>query len=345
MSDYEIPSSRPDYGSAEREAVHRVLNRNYTAEGPEAEALENELADFLACAEAEVTHAGTSALHLALLSLQVDSGDEVIIPSYTCLAVMNAVTQTGANLVVADVDPDTMCLSAQSVRKNLSDRTSAIILVHNFGYRVETTELYGMDVPVIDDFAQGFGSEPFESGPRGRIAVGSFYATKSISAGQGGFVATDDSDLMGRVRDLKTYDKRDAYRKTYNYSLSDLSAAVARVQLDSLPDRIRKRRRIATRYTDRFSSLPTVDTPLIQSNHSFYRYVIQTPQKSKLLEKLHEASIEAKSPVYKPLHQYKDRSTFPVTDELHQQALMLPVYSNLTEDEVDFIATTVESHF
>jgi perosamine synthetase len=180
---------------------------------------------------------GTTALHLALAALPIHPGDEVIIPSFVCTALLNAIRLTGATPVLADCDETHFNLSVTDVKKRLSSRTKALIVPHLFGQAADLNELLAIGLPVIEDCAQSLGSryEGKMTESFGTLAVFSFYATKFLATGEGGMVASSDAGLMEHIRDLRYYDEKDDDRIRFNCKMTDMHAALGRSQLRRLP--------------------------------------------------------------------------------------------------------------
>ena len=206
--------------------------------------------------------------------------------------------------------------------------------------------LFGCPAPlprgrVIEDCAGALGEG---LGSRGVLAVTSFYATKLLGAGQGGAVVTDRADLAARIRDLVDYDKRPTYRLRFNYRMSDLTAAVARAQLARLSDIVKARRRIADEYGKRFADLP-LGLPRARG-HQFYRYVVRAPGTAdRLMKHLCRHGVEAKRPVFRPLHLYLGLRGFPTTERLWRESVSLPIYPSLSGAERARVVGAVRSFF
>lgn len=320
-----VPHSRIRAGAAERRHVLRVLRSGHWGPGPEVERLETELARRLGRRHAVAVQSGSAALQLAVMAL---GRRRVALPSYTCAAVLNAVVAAGARPVLVDVDENGNFAGR--------GRADASIVPHLFG--CPATLPRGR---VIEDCAGALGEG---LGGRGLLAVTSFYATKLLGAGQGGAVVTDRADLAARIRDLVDYDKRETYRLRFNYRMSDLTAAVARAQLARLSDIVKARRRIADEYGKRLADLP-LGLPRARG-HQFYRYVVRAPGTAdRLMKHLSRRGIEAKRPVFRPLHLYLGLSGFPVTERVWSESVSLPIYPSLTAAEQGRVVAAVRRFF
>jgi len=358
-----IAHSKPTLNGEDFSAVEEVLRSGNIAQGAKVVQLEENMAGFIgAKAEGVAVSSGTAALHLALKALKVGKGDEVILPSYVCTALLNAINYEGAKPVLADICPDSFNLHVSAAKKALSKNTRAIILPHLSGLPADIEEFLTLGVPLIEDCAQALGATY-----RGRMVGGlstfsifSFYATKLITTGGGGMLFSDSQKLLDEVRDLREYDNRDDYRVRYNYKLTDLQAALGLSQLERLPSFLARRREIAQRYTEAMQHIPVVlPRAYPDREHIYYRYVIRIDgieaqrhrvtkvrsdkeELGRYLELLHRKGIGCQRPVYRPLHHYLGLRGFPITDKVWQTALSLPIYPSLTDDEQEKIISEVE---
>ncbi|MBI5778224.1 MAG: DegT/DnrJ/EryC1/StrS family aminotransferase [Planctomycetes bacterium] len=342
-----IKHSCPTIGQTEARSLNAVLKTRHLAQGPMVHGFEDALVRYLKNKnlKAVAVNSGSSALHLALLSLGISAKDEVIIPSYICSAVLNTINYTGAKPVLADINENNFDLSIDSVKRKITRRTKAIIVAHQFGFPAEIDKFLSLGVPIIEDCAQSIGAACHnkQMGTFGQLSVFSFYATKMLCTGYGGMVVSGNKKLINKVRDLIDYDNRNDYIPRYNYQMSDLSASLGLAQLGQLNRFISRRRKIASRYTRDLSllHLSSLILPAGQSDTApvFFRYVIRHPRADKIIMALHYAGIEAKKPVYRPLHQYFGFSPkdFPNAEQAHRSAISLPIYPSLTDHQVNYI--------
>jgi perosamine synthetase len=339
----EIPHSKPTLGPEEIQAVSNVISSGYVAEGVIVQEFEQSFADYLNIGHAVAANSGTSALHLTLLALDVGPGDEVIIPSYVCCALLNAVNYTGATPVLADICPDTYNLDAADVIKRINDRTRAIIVPHLFGLPADLDSLLALGVPLIEDCAQAVGSEYAQRpvGTFGVAAIFSFYATKVITTGEGGMVVSNAKDIADRIRDLKTYDQKDDYRIRFNYKMTDIQAALGLAQLERLDTFIRRRRDIAGHFARSFKNLG-LSLPPDGSGHIYFRYVLGLKTDAlSWMQVLARKGIGSDRPVFWPLNRQMDRKGCPASEKAWKNSLSIPIYPSLTDGEVTKVIDAV----
>ena len=331
-----VRHSAPFLGEEEEEACTRVLRSGNLAQGKEVAAFEEECAAFMQRRYAVALNSGTSSLHLALAALGVQAGNFVAMPSYVCAALLTAVRMQGAEAALCDIGPD-YNIAADKVPEGM-----VTIVPHLFGAPASLPEQARV---IIEDVAQSMGGG---SGRRGKVAVTSFYATKLMTTGEGGMVFTDEEALADFIRDRRDYDNRDDFVLRYSYKMTDLQAAMGRVQLKRLPRFIERRREIAARYTAAFQELP-MRLPGGEG-HVYFRYVVALEQRDALAQWLSRRGIEAKRPVYRPAHHYEAEGVcsgepLAESDKAHRQALSLPLYPALDDAQVDYVIESVCSFF
>jgi dTDP-4-amino-4,6-dideoxygalactose transaminase len=341
-----IPHSRPWVGEEEAGAVAALFRSGWIAEGPEIEAFEAQVAAAQGRRFAVAANSGTAALHLALLALGVGAGDEVLLPSYTCTALLLAVRYTGASPVLVDLEPGGFHLSAAAARAKLSRATRAMVVPYTFGFPADPAAYEELGLPVIGDIAQAFGAS-WQGQPLGKfhtLSICSFYATKVLTCIQGGAVLADDVELAERCADLRSYAGREDPQLRYGYRLGNLNAAVGLVQLGKLPAMLQRRRQIAARYRAAFSGLPLELPPEVPGS-IFYRFPVRVPpeNRSAFVQAMADRGIVCGRGVQKPLHRIMDLpdAAFPTTAAAYASVVSLPLYPALTAAEVDQVVAAV----
>ncbi len=339
-----------------RAAVERVLDSGLYILGPEVEAFEREFAAYCGAAHAVGVANGTDALTLALRAMGVGPGDEVVVPSFTFYASAEAVPPTGAVPVFCDIDPDTFCVTADTVRAALTPRTKAVIVVHLFGNVAPVAEIEALGVPVLEDAAQAAGSRSAAGRPGalGTAATFSFFPSKNLGCfGDGGAVTTSDPALAERVRILRFHGSRDkvSYEQVgYNSRLDELQAAILRVQLPLLDTWADGRRRADALYEQAgLGELLTLPQPVAGAEPAWHLYVVGHPDPPALEAALATAGIGHKAYYRTPVHlQVAMRAwgagvELPATDHAARTHLAIPLSPVLTAAQVDEVVGVVRA--
>ncbi len=363
MARTRIPHSRPTRVEGDLSAVERVLASGQLAAGPEVRTFEEEVARSCGRRWGVATSSGLAALHIALLALDVRPGDRIAIPSYVCTALLNAVRYVGGTEVLIDCAGGSLNLDPEA--RGL-DGARAAIVPHLLGYPAplgRITERARADgAGVIEDCAMAAGADfsrrpagPDKgTGTRGDVAVFSLYATKMATCGQGGLIAGDDPSIEARARDLLDHDNRDAYRVRFNCGLTDVQAALARLQWTALPGFVARRRAVAARYDreirheaiKKWAGAPSPHREAERGRPCFFRYPLDlgtAARRDTVRSRLDEAGVGAKSPVFRPIHRYLGLpdGEFPHASRLQDGILSIPIYPSLTDGEADRVIEAV----
>jgi dTDP-4-amino-4,6-dideoxygalactose transaminase len=330
-------------------AIAAVLDDRRFILGPNVTAFEEEFAAHCGARHAIGVANGTEALTIALRAMGVGPGDEVVVPSFTFYASAEAIPPTGATPVFCDVDPDTMCVSADTVRAVITPRTKAVIAVHLFGNLAPIAEIEALGVPVLEDAAQAAGTV----GPGGArpgalatVATFSFFPSKNLGAfGDGGAITTDDDAIADRVRMLRfhgSYDKVTYEHVGYNSRLDELQAAILRVLLGHLDEWADGRRAAARHYEEAgLGELVTLPRPAAGAQPAWHLYVVRHPQADALAAGLSAAGIGTKVYYRTPVHRQPAMAelaqgvVLPVTDELADTHMAIPMSAVLTRAQAD----------
>jgi dTDP-3-amino-3,4,6-trideoxy-alpha-D-glucose transaminase len=333
-----------------RAAVDRVLDGGAFILGPECAAFEAELARHLGVPHAIGVANGTEALTIALRTLGVGPGDEVVVPSFSFYASAEAVPPTGARPVFCDIDPETMCVTAETVRAALTPATKAVVAVHLFGNVAPVSEIEALGVPVVEDAAQAAGttSRDGRPGALGTIATFSFYPSKNLGAfGDGGAVATRDDTLAEAVRTLRFHGSSDRVTYTevgYNSRLDELQAAVLRVMLPHLDGWAAHRAHAGDWYAEAgLGDLAALPRPAPGARPAWHLFVVRHEQADAAIHALGAAGVGARAYYRTPIHRQPAMAAFdppadgalPATDEAARTHLALPVSAAITRRQVD----------
>jgi len=326
-----------------RAAVARVLDSGHYILGPEVEAFETEFASYCGAAHAVGVANGTEAITIALRAMGVGPGDEVVVPSFTFYASAEAIPPTGATPVFCDVDPDTYCVTAETVKAALTPRTKAVIAVHLFGNVAPVAEIEALGVPVLEDAAQAAGSTSTAGRPGslGTAATFSFFPSKNLGAfGDGGMITTRDPDLAERVRVLRfhgSHDKVSYELVGYNSRLDELQAAILRVQLPHLDGWADGRREGGRHYEQAgLGELVKLPVPVDGASPAWHLYVIGDTQVERSEAALAAAGIGHKPYYRTPVHrqesmrQWGAGAELPATEHAARCHLAIPMSPLLT---------------
>jgi dTDP-4-amino-4,6-dideoxygalactose transaminase len=343
-----VPHARPFIGPDEEEAALRVLRSARLSPGAEAARLEGLVARMAGGADAVALSSGTTALTLALLSVGVAPGERVAIPSYTCAAVLHAVRAAQAIPLLCDVDPATLALDPDDLRRRATG-VRAVVLVHPFGLPVPVDPYRAPGTRLVEDCAQSpgarLGTVPVGSG--GDAAVFSFAPTKLFTCGgPGGALASSDPAIVRAARDRAGHDEKDDDRPHQNALMGDLHAAVAAAQIGRATEIVARRRRIARLYDAAFAAhRPLVPRLAPGAQPVFQRYLLAAPGGAPAaLQALNARGILARAPVFRPLHQMVPGSpSCPGSDEAQARWISLPLSPVLRDDEVERVIDEVKT--
>jgi len=331
-----IPHSRPWLDASDHEAIALALSEDAIAQGARVRAFETEVARYVGVSDGVAVASGTAALLMALSALEIGSGDEVILPTYVCEAVLDAVLTCGATPVLADVGP-TWGLTVESVSERVSSRTAAILVVHPFGIAMDTRSFAPFGVPIIEDACQAFGArrEGDIAGTTGTIGVFSFHATKCLTTGEGGMAVSRDPDLLDRMRRLR--EGHSSIRgKRIAAPLSDLQAALGLSQLERYPAFLARRRELADRYFQELADLPVRLPETVREHSMFFRFPLAVSENvDALIREFQGHGVHVRRGVDALLHHKLGLSgvDFPQAERLYETTLSIPLYPALSDDE------------
>jgi perosamine synthetase len=351
-----INVAKPLIGPEEIEAVTRVMSGGGLAQGPEVAAFEREFSNVVSGRECIAVNSGTSALHLGLLAHNIGVGDEVIVPSFTFAATANSVRLTGATPVFADIELDTYCIDPLHIETLITSRTKAIMAVHLYGQAADISALQKLakrhDLLFFEDAAQAhlaeFNGEPV--GAFGAFAAFSFYPTKNMTAGEGGMIVTADKNAERTSRLLRNQGMEKRYENElvgFNNRMTDIHAAIGRVQLRKLSEWTQQRKENAKCYNE---NLVGVVTPSVRelNSHVYHQYTIRVTNGSRdrFSEELEKRGVG--NGVYYPIPVHKLPSfdlqaNLPNTEIACQTVLSIPVHPALTQSELETVVHHVNS--
>jgi UDP-2-acetamido-2-deoxy-ribo-hexuluronate aminotransferase len=352
--------------------IQEVIDTTTFIKGGKVTVFQNNLEKYLGVKHVIPVGNGTDALQIALMALNLKPGDEVITPTFTFIATAEVVALLGLTPVLVDVDPDTYNLSVQAVEKAINSKTKAIIPVHLFGQNAAIEELMELadrnGLFIIEDACQSIGSEylfsngnKVQSGCIGHIGCTSFFPSKNLGCyGDGGAIFTNNDDLAVRIRAIANHGMEIRYHHDYvgvNSRLDSIQAAVLDVKLNYLNLYSESRQRAADYYDLRLGKVSQIKIPYRSefSTHVFHQYTIRLSDdvnRDALIEYLNSKGVPAMVYYPVPLHlqkaykneRYKE-GDFPVAEQLSKTVLSLPMHTELDEEQLDYICTTIENFF
>ena len=347
----------------ERNYVLDCLDTNWiSSNGKYIGAFEDAFAKFCGSKHAIAANNGTTALHLALVALDLKPGDEVIIPTVTYIATANAVRYCGATPVLVDVCSDTMNIDPSDIERKITHKTRGIIPVHLYGHPADMAAVnriaskYGLWV--LEDAAEAHGAEVNgqKVGTLGKCATFSFFGNKIVTTGEGGMITTDDDDLAHRLRLFRGQgmdpDRRYWFPVIgYNYRMTNIQAAIGLAQMEGIETALADRERIADWYNSALSSLTDHIVLPVQAKWAkqvYWMYNIflcsgDQVRRDRIMSGLDEMGIETR-PVFYPMHvlpPYKENTTYPVADLWSQRGINLPTHQDLTRADVMRVARSI----
>ena len=352
----EIAAAAPQIGDEEREAVDRVLRSGMIAQGPEVAAFEQEFSALVEDHACIAVNSGTSALHLGLLAAGIGPGDEVIVPSFSFAATANSVALTGAQPVFADIDPVTFCLDPEAAAAAMTPRTAGLMPVHLYGHPAPMDALADLaqrhGLLLVEDAAQAhlasWQGRPV--GALGDVAAFSFYPTKNMTTGEGGMVVAADEDVARRVRLLRNQGMEQRYRNEvvgFNARMTDIAAAIGRVQLARLEGWTAQRRANAAELDRGLAAVDglTVPTVAAGATHAYHQYTVRVPRREEVQSALAAEGIGTGVYYPTPIHRLPSfglELDLPETERAAQEVLSLPVHPALADGDIARICSALD---
>jgi len=355
-----LPVAKPKIGLKERRAVDRVLRSGILTQGPEVAAFEEEFSEVVASGRPCVAvNSGTSGQHLGLLAAGVGPGDEVIVPSFTFAATANSVALTGATPVFADISLDDFCLSPRSVEEAITEKTVGIMPVHLYGHPAPMKELLTIankyKLAIFEDAAQAHMAEidGQRVGTFGQFAMFSMYPTKNMTSGEGGMVVCEDESFARRVRLLRNQGMESQYENEIvglNNRMTDIHAAIGRVQLRRLPAWTKKRQENA-RYFDAHISKAQTPRVAAGATHVYHQYTIRVSENRNNIARALKDEQGVGAGIYYPIpnHLLPSLREFPAvknlnaTNKASQTVISIPVHPGLAARDLRRISEAVNT--
>ena len=364
-----IPLSKPYFDLEELEEIKSVLDSGWVSQGPKVKEFEEKIANYLDVKYAIAVNNCTAALHLALLSIGIKTGDEVLVADFTFPATGHSVLYCGAKPIFIDVELNTYNIDHEYIEEKITDKTKAIIPVHTFGQPAEMDKINKIakkyNLKVIEDAACALGSKYKDkyAGTIGDAGCFSFHARKGITTGEGGMVVTDNKELAEKIRHLSVFGMTSAWDREksdkfiiptfedagFNYKMSDITAAVGVAQLRKLDKIIDRKRELAQYWNEKLQYMEFIEPPYINKNvkHIYQSYVSiidKRINRNKIIEMLMKKGIQTQIGTYashiQPVYNFKSKC--PNSLEIFNRSLALPMYYKLEENDIDMVAGSLK---
>jgi perosamine synthetase len=359
----EVPLARPVLGEAEEQAVLKVLRSRQLSLGPRVPAFERAFAARHGVAHACAVSSGTAGLHLALRAAGVRDGDEVVTSPFSFVASANAAVFERARPVFADIDARTLNLDPAAAAAAVTERTTALLPVHIFGYPADLPAFERLGLPIVEDACEALGAVHADGVPvggRGHPAVFGFYANKQLTTGEGGMVTTGDAAVKERIDSERNQGRApdmswlDHDRLGFNYRLSDIACAIGLAQLDRLDDLLAGRARAAAAYRAALAGIEGLELPCEDSGgdrRGWFVFVVQLPRgidRDDAIRALRTHGVQSKPylPAIHLMTYYREvfghrEGEFPVCEDVAARSVALPFFPELTEAQVERVATAL----
>jgi perosamine synthetase len=358
-----IPLAQPVLGPEEEAAVIEVLRSGQLSLGPRVSAFEEAFAAWLGAEHACAVSSGTAGLHLGLRAVGVSEGDEVVTSPFSFVASSNAVLFERAHPVFADIDARTLNLDPAAAAAAVTERTTALLPVHIFGYPADLLAFEGMALPIVEDACEALGAvhgDGVRVGARGHPAAFGFYANKQLTTGEGGMVAVGDAAFKERIDAERNQGRApdmgwlDHDRLGFNYRLTDIACAIGSVQLARLDGMLADRARVAECYRAALADLEGLGLPCEDAGgerRGWFVFVVQVPRghdRDEVIHALRARGVQCKPylPAIHLMSFYRERfghreGEFPVCEDVAARSVALPFFPAMTEGQVQRVAAAL----
>ncbi|MCW8803219.1 MAG: DegT/DnrJ/EryC1/StrS aminotransferase family protein [Ignavibacteriaceae bacterium] len=360
---YKFPVYQPSLKGNEKKYVDDCLDSTWiSSKGKYIKLFEDRFSEFVNVKYSVAVSNGTVALHLALLALGIVAGDEVIVPTFTYIASVNAIKYVNAKPIFIDSNPQTWQINPSKIREKISHRTKAIMAVHIYGHPCDMKEIKKIaeeyNLYIIEDCAEAIGSyyNNKHAGNFGEISTFSFFGNKTITTGEGGMVCTNDKnlhDLVVRLKGQGLAAGREYFHDIigYNYRMTNICAAIGFAQLERISEILNEKERIISEYKKALKNLPVnIHQEVGNVKHSYWMFTIlasSEKEKIELRSYLAENGIETR-PAFHPIHtmpMYIDGNSYQVAEDLGKRGINLPSYPDLSNEDIEFIASKIASYY
>jgi perosamine synthetase len=359
-----IPLAKPVLGPEEEAAVLEVLRSGQLSLGPRVPAFEAAFAARIGAPHASAVSSGTAGLHLALRAVGVSDGEEVVTSPFSFVASANACVFERARPMFADIDRVTLNLDPDAAAAAITERTTAVLPVHIFGYPADTPAFERLGLPIVEDACEALGAVHADGvavGGRGHPAVFGFYANKQLTTGEGGMVTLGDAAMKERIDSERNQGRApdmgwlDHDRLGFNYRLTDVACAIGLAQLERLDGLLAERARVAARYSEALAGIGGLGLPcpdLDGNARGWFVYVVQVPHghdRDEVVRALRDEHGIASKPYLPAIHlmtYYREtfghrEGEFPVCEDVAARSLALPFFPQMTDGQVERVASAL----
>jgi perosamine synthetase len=361
-----IKMANADLNQDDIDAVVEVLKSGHLALGPKVVDFEKAMQDYCGVKHAIAVNSGTSGLHLIMLSLGIGPGDEVLVPSYTFVASVNAILYVGATPVFVDCDPEVFCFDVKNAQKQLTSKTKAMLVVDVFGHPAAWNEINvfakAHNLKIIDDCCEALGSsyDGKKMGSFGDAGCFAFYPNKQMTTGEGGMIVTNDDEIAKMCKAYRNQGREEMSQWLehkwvgYNFRLDEMSAALGVSQLRRIDTFVKLRAQVANWYNDLLSSSSYLSTPVVKEGieMSWFVYVVKLNpglNRDQVIQALAQRELPARA-YFSGIHKQpylkefiKDKTLdLPVTLDIETRTLALPFHNHMTKEECEYVAKTLD---
>jgi len=364
-----IPLSSQDITAQEVDAIHKVITSPYLSIGPKIKEFEKAVANYVGTKYAIGVNSGTSGLHLAIRSLDIKDGDEVITSPFSFISSANAALFERAKPVFVDIDSDTLCIDPDKIEEKITNKTKAILPIHIFGHPAKMDKIRSIadsyKLAVIEDACEALGSEYQNKkvGSFGDVGIFAFYPNKQITTAEGGMIVTNDEKIAKLCTSMRNQGREENVswlshvRLGYNYRMSELSATLGVSQMQRIDEILKKRRGVASNYNEQLKDINGIRLPFVAQDirMSWFVYVIRLNQDTSnpkrrdlVIGELERRGVKCRNyfppihlePFYVKLFGNKE-GDFPITEKVSASTIALPFFNNLAEEEIKYISDQV----
>lgn len=353
-----IPIFKPHLYQESKDLAKQAIDAGDIAQGPNIELFEKEFASYCSREYGVTCSNGTTALYLAIKALNLPKGSQVILPSMTIVSCLTAIVENGLEPIFCDIDPTTYNIDFTSLESKITSKTTGILIVNTYGLVVDTEKLLNLrekypHIKVIEDASESHGAshKGVKAGTLGDISIFSFYTNKIVTTGEGGMILTNSVETYNKLLQLRNLNFID--RKKYihsdigfNFRLTNVQCAIGLGQLRNIDRTIKERKRVALEYNTHFSTTPAIQLPFEDENYNnvyWYYGILIKHNYAKVLTALTVNQIDYRHFFY-PLHKQpfiNSKENFKNSEYSFDSGILLPIFNNLTSQEIKLISKTI----